>query len=296
MLGRGRLRACICVSMLSVLLAACTANPITGREQFLVVSEDAAIAQSTQAYSSLVGQLEKQGKLSRDVKLMARVQSISDRLIDQAVRVRPETRDWAWSVKVIDDAKTLNAWCMPGGRMAVYSGLIEKIKPTDDELAQVLSHEIAHALLNHGAERMSMKAAAGIATLAVAISGSDAQQRQDREALAGLGAAAFVLLPNSREAETEADHLGLRLAARAGYAPRAAVTLWEKMIKQSGDASRIDWLSTHPAAPKRLEALEQESVAVAADYAAASKNGRPSRSWTSAARNERMIEAPAAYR
>ena len=278
--------------VLATAVLGCTTNPISGREQLLLVSEGAAIADSAQAYQSLVGKLEKDGKLSHDAKLIARVERITDLLIDQAVRVRPETANWSWSVRVIDDPKTVNAWCMPGGKMAVYTGLIDKIKPTDDELAQVLGHEISHALLKHGAEKMSIQTVAGVAAVLVGVSGSDPQQRQEREMIAGLGAAAFVLLPNSRGAESEADELGLRLAARAGFDPDAAVSLWEKMIKESGNTSRFDFLSTHPAPPKRLEALKNEGRGLAADFAAAHRNAKPSRAWTSMSPNERAVAGP----
>ena len=270
----------------AALLSGCADNPITGRSQFMLVSEETAIADSSRAYQGLISDLGKQGRLSNDQKLITRIRSITDRLIEQAVNYRPETRQWAWSINAIDDPKTANAFCMAGGRMAVYTGLIEKIEPSDDELAQVLGHEISHALLQHSREQMSEQMAAGVG---VAIIGATARDSSDdRATLAGLGAAAFILLPHSRTAESEADRLGVELAARAGYHPHAAVTLWNKMLKESGGTS-IDFLSTHPAPQKRIEALSAIEASMMRFYSEQGRKLKPSRPWTSVAPNERAI-------
>jgi predicted Zn-dependent protease len=234
-------------------VAGCKTNAVTGRSQLLLVSESQAITSSKQAYAQTLAPLEKDGKVNNDVELTRRVERITERLIPQAIRYRPETQNWEWSVKVIDDPKTVNAWCMAGGRMAVYTGLIEQIKPTDDELAQVMGHEITHALANHTAERMSVVMASqlGVAVLA---SGS---KNQGGAQIGALAASLAIQLPNSRTSEAEADRIGIELAARAGYDPRAAVTLWEKMGKVSGGGnSKFDWLSTHPAPARRMETLQ----------------------------------------
>jgi predicted Zn-dependent protease len=133
----------------------------------------------------------------------------------------------------------VNAWCMPGGKMAVYTGLLKSVQPTDDELAEVMGHEISHALLNHGREKMSRALAtqAGL-ELGSVLAGTDLTQLSSVASVA-------ILLPNSRGAESEADRLGIELAARAGYAPNAAITLWRKMAKLSG-SKPPQWLSTHP--------------------------------------------------
>jgi len=240
--------ACAC----AVLIAACATNPVTGRRQFIIVSESQTIAASKEAYVQILSPLEKEGKIDKDAALNLRIDTITAKLVAQAIRFRPETEKWEWQVKVIDDPKTVNAFCMAGGRMAIYTGLIEQIKPTDDELAQVMGHEIAHALSNHTAEKMSVALASDLAVTAVAVS-----QHQSGLALTGtaLAAAIAIKLPNSREAESEADRIGIELAARAGYDPHAAVTLWQKMEKVSG-GGRIDFLSTHPAPQKRMETLE----------------------------------------
>src|SRR5258706_10580888 len=236
-------------------LAGCQSNPVTGRKQFMLVSESTAISESKQAYAAMLQPLAKEGKIDSEAATVARVHEITSRLIAQAVKFRPETKDWEWSVKVIDDPKTVNAWCMAGGKMAIYTGLIQQIKPTDDELAQVMGHEISHALAKHTQERMSRAMAMQVGLGALAITQSNSEYA--KLTLTGAQAAAVVALelPNSRTAESEADRIGIELAAKAGYDPHAAVTLWEKMAKVGGGKSRMDFLSTHPAPVKRMETL-----------------------------------------
>ncbi len=234
---------------LAIMLTACATSP-TGRRQLMIVSEEHAINASAQAYVQTIAPLQKQGKIDNNPALNARVKRITELLVAQAVIMRPDTEDWQWSMKVIDDPETVNAWCMAGGKMALYTGLIEQIEPSDDELAQVIGHEIAHALANHTAEKMSVAMASSIGVLAVAIA-SDSPGMTAGAAGAALVA---VKLPNSRTAETEADRIGIELAAKAGFDPRAAVTLWEKMEKVSG-GSPVDFLSTHPSSGKRQDRL-----------------------------------------
>lgn len=249
-----RMLESLCLAGLIFAVSGCATNPITGRQQFMLVSEQSAIAQSEIAYSSLIGGLSKSGKLSKNEKLNFRIQQITNNLITQAIIYRPETRNWNWSVEVIDDPSAVNAFCMAGGKMAVYTGLIDQIKPTDDEIAQVMGHEISHALAKHQAEKMSVQLGTGLA-VAVATASANQRNRQATHDASALAALALVTLPNSREAESEADKIGIELAAKAGYDPHAAVTLWEKMMKATGQTSRFDFLSTHPASPKRMEAL-----------------------------------------
>ena len=243
-------RTALPLLLAAVLLAACATSP-TGRRQLMLVSEDMAIQSSAQAYVQQVGQLRKEGKLSGDRALVDRVQRITGRLVGQAVAMRPATENWQWSVAVIDEPDTVNAWCMAGGRMAVYTGLVEQLDPTDDELAQVMGHEIAHALANHTAEKMSIAMASSLGVLAV---GAAADNKGAAMTGAAAAAAVAVTLPNSRTAETEADRIGIELAAKAGYDPAAAVTLWRKM--ESVSKSKIpQFLSTHPNPQNRQQAL-----------------------------------------
>jgi len=238
-------------------LAGCATNQITGRSQLLVVPESMAISSSASAYSSMMGDLGKKKQVEApDTERAKKVHEISDRLIAQAIKFRPDAANWNWEVQVINDPKTVNAFCMAGGKMAIYTGLLEQLKATDDEIAQVMGHEIAHALANHTQERMSiaMTSQVGLEVAAIALGG-----RQG----AGLGltgaqlAAVYAIqLPNSRESESEADRIGIELAARAGYDPKAAVTLWEKMEKVGGKAPP-QFLSTHPSPQNRRERLAQ---------------------------------------
>ena len=235
---------------LVLLVAACATSP-TGRRQLMLVSEETAISSSRQAYAQEMGKYQKEGKLVTDPRALKRVNVITERLVAQAVKMRPDSANWQWSVQVIDDPKTVNAWCMAGGRMALYTGLIMKVDPTDDELAQVMGHEIAHALANHTAERMSTAMAANAGILAAGILSDNPGQAM---AMTAAAATVAIKLPNSRTAENEADQIGIELAARAGYDPRAAVTLWQKMGKVGG-SSPPEFLSTHPSDATRQQRL-----------------------------------------
>ncbi|HET9693383.1 MAG TPA: M48 family metallopeptidase [Steroidobacteraceae bacterium] len=245
-----RFRKPLIVVVSSLLVVACATSP-TGRKQLMLVSEQQAISASRQAYAQEMGKYRQEGKLVTDPRLLNRVEVITERLVGQAVRMRPESAQWQWSVQVIDDPKTINAWCMAGGRMAIYTGLIQKIDPTDDELAQVMGHEIAHALANHTAERMSMAMAGNAGVLAAGVLSDNPSQSM---ALAAAAAQLAVQLPNSRASENEADQIGIELAAKAGYDPRAAITLWQKMSKAGGGAPP-QFLSTHPSDATRQERL-----------------------------------------
>jgi predicted Zn-dependent protease len=238
------------ILLCAVLITGC-ATSITGRRQLMIVSEDSAIAASKEAYTEMLKPYAEKGKLNDDPVLKNRVYKITGRLIAQAIKIRPETKNWDWSIKIIDDPETVNAWAMAGGKMALYTGLVEKIKPSDDELAQVLGHEIGHALAKHSAEKMSVAMASQVGVMAVGIA-----TKSNGLALTGasLAAALAVQMPNSRAAESEADRIGIELAAKAGYDPHAAVTLWEKMAKVGGKRPP-EFFSTHPAPEHREQKL-----------------------------------------
>ncbi|MDE0452607.1 MAG: M48 family metallopeptidase [Gammaproteobacteria bacterium] len=231
-------------------LTGCVTSP-GGRSQLMVISPEVAIVESRKAYVSTVQELAREDRLLNDPLLADRLERITGRVVGEAVVRYPHTAGWEWSVALIDDPKNVNAWCMAGGRMAVYSGLIQRLEPTDDELAQVMSHEISHAIANHTAERMSIAlvTAAGMKVADVLLGMGD--RGLSRGALA---ANLAIDLPNSRAAESEADRLGIELAALAGYEPEAAVTLWNKMAKVGGSAT-VPFLSTHPAPANRRETL-----------------------------------------
>jgi predicted Zn-dependent protease len=239
---------------LIALLTACGSTPVTGRKQLNLVSENQAIAASSQAYEEVLK--KERGKIDTDAALDKRIDQITGRLVAQAIKYRPETADWKWQVVVIDEPKTLNAWAMAGGKMAIYTGIIDKLHLTDDEIAQIMGHEIGHALAKHSAERMSMAVAQQLGLqIAAQVLGAGHTSTQFALQGAAIATTVGVQLPNSRKQESEADRIGIELAARAGYNPNAAVTLWQKMIQATGQAGKSDWLSTHPAGEKRVEAL-----------------------------------------
>lgn len=250
--------------MLLFTLVSCATN-IAGRKQVMLVSENKAIAASSQAYLNTLKPFKKSGKLDSDPQLVARINRITSRLIRQAEILRPETTKWDWSVKVIDDPKVANAWCMAGGKMAFYSGLMAQLHLTDDEIAQVMGHEIAHALLNHTAERMSVSIATNSALQLYQSMIGDAT---GTTSLASAAAQVALTLPNSRQAESEADKIGIELAAKAGYNPNAAVTLWHKMSRLG--AGQLEFMSTHPSPNNREKALKQMIPKVMPYYRAAS--------------------------
>lgn len=202
-------------------------------------------------------------KSSTDAK---RVQVIADRLIAQAPQFRPDAAQWKWEVNVIKSDE-LNANCGPGGKIIVYTGLIDQLKLTDAELAAVMGHEIAHALREHGREAMSKAYRIEMA-------------RQGAGAIFGLGKDSMALadtvvnysmtLPNSRANENEADLIGLELSARAGYDPNAAITLWNKMSKAS-EGAPPEFMSTHPASASRIASLQAAIPKVMPLYQAAKK-------------------------
>ena len=239
------------IALAAAAVAACATSP-TGRTQLMLVSEQQAISASRQAYVQEIGKARQAGKLVSDPRVLNRVEVITERLVAQAVKLRPDSAGWEWSVQVIDEPKTVNAWCMAGGRMAIYTGLIQQVDPTDDELAQVMGHEIAHALANHTAERMSVAMAGQAGVLAAGLMSDNPGQTM---AAAAVAAKLAIDLPNSRTAETEADRIGIELAARAGYDPRAAITLWQKMARVGGGKAPPAFLSTHPSDAQRQQRL-----------------------------------------
>jgi len=241
---------------ITVAVAGCQNAPVTGRKQFMLVPESQAIEASTEAYAQVLAPVQKQGKLNDDLAMKARVDKITARLVAQAIKYRPETESWDWQVAVIDDPKTLNAWCMAGGKMAIYSGIITQLNLTDDEIAQVMGHEIAHALAKHTAERMSTAMASQAALqIGAMLLGNNSATSQMALQAAAVATTVGVQLPNSRQQESEADRIGIELAAKAGYDPHAAPRLWEKMLQATNTKGQSDFLSTHPQGEKRQEAL-----------------------------------------
>lgn len=248
-----------------LLLAACETNPVTGRQQLALVPEDQIIEASAQAYTSQIEEYRRKGELDNGSRDAARVRRVANDVIQQAMAVRPETRDWHWQINVIDEPQ-INAFAMAGGKIAIYQGFLRGINPTDDELAQVLAHEVGHALSGHTREKMSVSMGTDLALSAfgAARGASETTMR----ALA-TGAMLAVQLPNSRRMETEADRIGIELAAKAGYDPRAAVSLWQKMSRAKQGGGPPELLSTHPSDDTRLRNLSALVAQMMPHYQAA---------------------------
>ena len=260
----------LALAVVFTFLQACTTSPLTGRGQYLLISDSTAVSQSAAAYSQMMADLGKKKKVESGTPRAQKVKEITDKLVKQAVRVRPDSAGWAWEVQLIDEPKTVNAFCMAGGKMAIYTGMWDQLKATDDEIAQVMGHEIAHALADHTRERMSIAMTSAAVTTAAAIAiGSRDSGPGAGLALTGaqLAAVLAIQLPNSRNGEAEADQIGIELAARAGYDPKAAVSLWEKMGKLG--KSQPEFLSTHPSPQNRAARLAELGNEVAPLYAAA---------------------------
>jgi predicted Zn-dependent protease len=231
-----------------------------------LVSSAQMDSSAAKAYSEVLAEARKKDRLNRDPAQTERVRAIANRLIPNTSAFRPDAPRWSWEVNVIA-SEDVNAWCMPGGKIAVYSGLVDKLKVTDDELAAVMGHEIAHALREHGRERASERVAQqlGVTVLSVALGLGDLGAQLTQTVLE-----VTLSLPHSRTHETEADRIGVELAARSGYDPRAAVSLWEKMGKLGG-GKPPQWLSTHPAAETRIRDLQDYSERVMPLYESSRK-------------------------
>jgi predicted Zn-dependent protease len=234
------------------------------RKQHMLVSSEQVNQSAEEGYKQVLAEAQKQGALDKDAATAQRVKTIVGRLIPQTGALRPDAPGWKWETHVLS-SKEVNAWCMPGGKIAVYTGLIEQIKPSDDELAAVIGHEIGHALREHGREQISHQVEQ---QALVGIAGAVLNVPQAAMDLAPQILDVTVNLPHSRQDETEADRVGVELAARAGYDPRAALTLWEKMQKVGG-SQPPKLLSTHPPTAERIKDLQSVVEKVVPLYQAA---------------------------
>lgn len=251
-------RAACAVAMLA-LFAGCSTVPITGRQQLSLVSNSELATMATDSYSTLL----KEAKLSTDTakiatlrRVGARIQASAETFMRESGR-EAELAGYKWEFNLIQDDKTVNAFCMPGGKVAFYTGIWPVCKD-ETGIAVVMGHEVAHALANHGNERMSqqMLLQMGGEALAVALKEKPQQTQNIFLGAFGLGSELGVTLPFSRSHESEADHIGLVLMARAGYDPRQSVPFWERMAA-SGGSRTLEFLSTHPAPTTRISGLEQ---------------------------------------
>jgi predicted Zn-dependent protease len=241
----------------------CTTAPITGRKELNFVGESTMNQLGEQTYAQ---ELAK-AKRSSDTAATAMVQRVAKRIADAAeVNFHP---GYQWQVTLIDDPKTVNAWCLPGGKIAVYSGILPL---TQDEagLAVVLAHETSHALAHHGAERVSRMELMqlGESGILAAVGAAKPEAVQMVGAALGLGAQLGVELPFSRTQESEADHIGLVLMAKAGYDPARAVDFWQRMTAYGKGKEPPAFLSDHPSDADRVAAIQRELPEARANFVA----------------------------
>lgn len=245
------------VISLIAFVAACETAPVTGRKQLIVLPESQEIEMGLQAYEEIL----KKEKISTDPQANALVQRVGQRIAAATGENLP------WEFKVIDNDKVANAFALPGGKVAVYTGLLP-ITKTEAGLAAVIGHEVAHATARHGGERVSQNliAQVGLTAASAAMSNRDPATVQSVIGLLGAGTTVGVILPFSRSQESEADRVGMIYMAKAGYDPRAAKELWLRMAEAAKDKQRPpEFLSTHPAEQTRIERIEQympEALAV----------------------------------
>lgn len=235
-----------------------------GRSQLLLVSSQQVMQQSLQYYDKQNSAARSEGTLITSGPEFQRVQAIMQRIVPHVAVFRPDAARWPWQLVLINE-DTVNAHVMAGGKITFYTGILRKLRLTDDEIAAIMGHEMAHALREHTREKMSQSAAGG---LAIAVGGALLGASQGAMQMASLGQQLALDLPFSRHMESEADLYGLELAARAGYDPRAAITLWQKMAQQGGGRGP-SFLSTHPAPGDRMASLQAAMPRVMPLYEAA---------------------------
>jgi predicted Zn-dependent protease len=234
-------------SALAMLAVACQTVPLTGRHQLMLISPEQELGLGEEAYKKTL----KESKLSEDQAETAMVRRVGERIARAANRP-----DFKWEFNLVED-KTPNAFCLPGGKVVVYTGILPFTKD-ETGLAVVVGHEVAHALARHGAERMSTGLLTDLAgkTAGIVFGGGDPETAKQVEAAFGIGSGVGIILPFSRHQESEADEIGLLLMAKAGYDPRAAVDFWSRMA-QGKDGAPPEFLSTHPSDDTRIKQIEK---------------------------------------
>ena len=263
------------IFLLSLALSGCATVQTTRpgavdieRKQTMLVSEASVEQGAQQAYHGELQKAEAGGKLNADPALTARIHTITDRLIPVTATFRPDALNWKWEVNTLTTPE-MNAYCMPGGKIMVYSGLVQKLQLNDAEIATVLGHEMSHALREHTRERVSKTYEEQVALAGLAVlTGADPGTMQ----LADQVASVTFDLPHDRQQEAEADEMGLELMARAGYDPHEAISLWKKMMAAE-KSEPPQFLSTHPASANRIADLEGHMPQVLPLYLAAAPKG-----------------------
>jgi predicted Zn-dependent protease len=251
------------LTLVATLLAGCMASTTQGgalgvnRAQLMMVPAESMQEGANQAYADVLAKAKKEGKLNTDAAQLAMLREIATNLVAHVGVFRSDAPRWNWEVNLIEE-DTLNAWCMPGGKIAFYTGIIEQLQLNEDEIAAIMGHEMAHALREHSRERASQdqlrQLGLVIAQEVTGVSGSVMQ-------LADIATYYTISLPYSREHERESDIIGVELAARAGYDPSAAVRVWEKMAKANPN-NPPEFLSTHPSPQSRIKELSVAAKSV----------------------------------
>jgi predicted Zn-dependent protease len=238
----------------------CSSVPITGRKQLNLIPTSQMLSMSFQQYDQFL----KENKLSSNAEQTATVKNVGRRIasaVEQFFRdnnMASEIKNYKWEFNLVE-SQEVNAWCMPGGKVVFYTGILP-ITQNEAGIAVVMGHEIAHAVAEHGNERMSQSLLTQLGGIALseAIKEKPAQTQQLWMAAYGLGATVGVLLPFSRTQESEADRLGLIFMSMAGYDPHEAVSFWKRMAAKKGGSSPPEFLSTHPADETRIKNLQKE--------------------------------------
>ena len=249
------------------LLASCSSVPLTGRKQVLLVSDSEVLSSSLTQYNDYIKTAKKSTNTTQTamvVRVGKKIAAATEAYL-KANGMSSEIKNFAWEFNLVQDAQ-VNAFCMPGGKIVVYEGLI-KLVSSDDELAVVIGHEVAHAVAKHSNERMSQQVMAqyGAAILGAVVSDKSAAVQKAAETVYGIGAQYGVMLPFSRKHESEADYMGLVFMTMAGYNPDVAVGFWQKMSAGSG-GSVPEFMSTHPSDATRIADIEKELPGIKAKY------------------------------
>jgi predicted Zn-dependent protease len=264
----------ILVFVTFIFLLGCSYSSVTksgavgaDRKQFMLLSSNDMQKGANEAYGNVIKDAKKKKILNTDKKMVEKLRSIATRLIKQTSVYRKDALKWKWEVNLIKE-DTLNAWCMPGGKIVFYTGIIEKLNLSDGEIAAIMGHEISHALKEHGRERASQTT---LTNVGVQLIGAYFGLDKQTSSLANQVANVTLTLPNSRAHETEADRMGVELAARAGFNPYDAVNVWKKMSKQSNNKVP-EILSTHPSNDSRIIDLKKFAKKVEPLYKKAKKS------------------------
>ncbi len=270
MTNRFRILAALLSALSMAMLGGCQSTTASGsvgadRQQLLLVSSSQLNQMAAQSYNKLQAEAAKKGTLNTDAALTRRIRAIASRITPQTRAFRADAPGWKWEVNVIN-SKELNAFCMPGGKIMFYSGLVSQLGLSDDEIAIVMGHEIAHALREHSREQVSQAIAA---QTAIGVGAALLGLGDTSASMANIAYDALLATRFGRFDESEADRIGLELSARAGYDPRAGITLWQKMIKANSGGKPPEFLSTHPAESSRIQEIESLLPTVMPLYEAA---------------------------